>query len=208
VRIHLREGTIMISHAKRNPWAAATLAALLGATPALGAQCLGTGAVFKTGPKFSDYAVGREKAVRPAPVVLASREARQFRSMLREAAKAGPNFAGHYTIAGWGCGTSCLDWGIVDALTGKVTFDAKLRVLETPSGDWTNYGALTKSFAASGANTQSFDLLLFRRDSALLVMLGEPGEDETRDGVRYLHWTGIRFEQVKFVPATEICRAD
>lgn len=196
----------MISHAKRNPWAAATLAALLATTPALGAQCLSADAVFKAAPKFSGYAAGSGTIARPAPVVLASREARQFRSMLREAAKAGPNFAGHYTIAGWGCGTSCLDWGIVDALTGKVSFDAKLRVLETPSGDWANYEALTKSFAASGANAQSFDLLLFRRDSALLAMLGQPGEDETRDGVRYLRWTGTRFEQVRFVPAKEMCR--
>ena len=194
----------MIFDTKRNLWIA--LAALLGATPAQGAQCLSTDAVFRTGPRFAGYAAGLKTIVHPAPAAIASHEARQFRSMLREAAKAGPNFAGHFTIAGWGCGTSCLDWGVVDALTGQVTFDAKLRVLETPSGDWANYGALTKSFTAAGANKESFDLLLFRRDSALLVMRGAPGEDETRDGVRYLHWTGTRFEQVKFVPAKEICR--
>jgi len=199
----------MTSDTKQNLWtAAAALAALLCATPALGARCLGVVEVPKAGPKFSDYAVKPEKIAHPAPVVLASRGARRFRSALSEAAKAGPNFAGHYTIAGWGCGTSCLDWGIVDARTGKVTFDAKLRVLETLSSDWANYETLTKTYAASGANKEDFDLLLFRRDSSLLVMLGAPGEDEARDGVHYLHWTGTRFEQVKFIPAKEICRPD
>jgi len=199
----------MTSNMKRNLWtAAAALTVLLCAAPALGARCVSAGDLPKTGPKFSDYAVRPATIARPAPVALAGREARRYRTMLREAAKAGPNFAGHYTIAGWGCGTSCLDWGIVDALTGKVTFDATLRVLETPAGDWANYEALTKSYAASGANKGDFDLLLFRRDSSLLVMLGAPGEDETRDGVTYLHWTGARFEQVRFVPAKEICRED
>jgi len=43
--------------------------------------------------------------VRPAPVKLLGRKARTFCTTLRREAKAGPNFAGHYTIATWGCGT-------------------------------------------------------------------------------------------------------
>lgn len=58
----------MISNAKRNLWTAAALAALLGATPAFGARCLSTDGVFKTGPRFSDYAAGPEKIAYPAPV--------------------------------------------------------------------------------------------------------------------------------------------
>jgi hypothetical protein len=199
----------MISDMKRNLWTAAlALTALAAATPATAQRCESVSDLAKARPMFSDYAVKEESIARPAPVVLSSSEARRFRSALREAAKAGPNFAGHYTIAGWGCGTSCLDWGIVDARTGKVTFDAKLRMLETMSDDWARYDALTKTYAASGANKEGFDLLLFRRDSSLLIMLGAPGEDEKRDGVTYLHWTGTRFEQVGFIEAFAICRPD
>jgi hypothetical protein len=34
--------------------------------------------------------------------------------------KVGPNFAGHYIVVQWGCGTSCVMMVIVDALTGKI----------------------------------------------------------------------------------------
>jgi hypothetical protein len=32
----------------------------------------------------------------------------------------GPNFAGHYFVLNWGCGTGCLMMVVVDALTGHV----------------------------------------------------------------------------------------
>jgi hypothetical protein len=35
-------------------------------------------------------------------------------------AEAGPNFAGHYVIVTWGCGSSCLMMAIVDLKTGRV----------------------------------------------------------------------------------------
>jgi hypothetical protein len=183
------------------------LAALVAATPAIAQRCIDAADLAKARPMFSDYAVKTEKIAHPAAVVLAGREARRFRSALRDAAKAGPNFAGHYTIAGWGCGASCLDWGIVDARTGKVTFDAKWRSLTaTTSDDWPTYDAVAKAYVSAGAG-KDFTLVLFRADSSLLVVLGAPGEDEARDGVHFLHWTGARFEEVKFIEALTICRA-
>ncbi len=186
---------------------AIALAALVAATPAIAQRCVDAADLAKARPTFSDYAAKTQKIAHPASVVLAGREARRFRSALRDAAKAGPNFAGHYTIAGWGCGAGCLDWGVVDARTGKVAFDAKLRVLATASDDWARYDALAKAYAAQGANGAGFDLLLFKPGSALLIVLGAPGEGEARDGAHYLHWTGARFEEVKFVEAFAICRA-
>ncbi|MBI3935017.1 MAG: hypothetical protein HY316_10025 [Acidobacteria bacterium] len=32
----------------------------------------------------------------------------------------GPNFAGHYFVVTWGCGTGCLRMAVVDAITGKI----------------------------------------------------------------------------------------
>jgi hypothetical protein len=77
-----------------------------------------------TAPPFSAYAV-RGTFVGPiAPVNLQSHpEAARFRTRLREAARNGPNFAGHYTVATWGCGASdCLSLAIVDENTGRVYF--------------------------------------------------------------------------------------
>jgi hypothetical protein len=43
--------------------------------------------------------------------------------MLREGARKGPNFAGHFTITYWGCGaTDCATLAIIDARTGRVYF--------------------------------------------------------------------------------------
>ena len=71
-------------------------------------------------PPFEQYPVNRMRGT-PAKADITSRPwPRRFRTMLRLQAPTGPNFAGHYTIAGWGCGSSCLQFAVIDAITGKV----------------------------------------------------------------------------------------
>jgi hypothetical protein len=43
-----------------------------------------------------------------------------FRTRLREDSRTGTNFAGHYTVVFWGCGTGCAQLAVVDARTGRV----------------------------------------------------------------------------------------
>jgi hypothetical protein len=74
-------------------------------------------------PNFSQYKIqdSEKMTEKPAPVDLSSYEgARTYRTKLREGAKAGPNFAGHYTIVTYGCGTQCQDNWVIDAKTGKI----------------------------------------------------------------------------------------
>jgi len=74
-------------------------------------------------PRFEDYPVRDRFTGRPAKVNLNSHpKARLFRTMLREGAKPGPNFAGHYTIVHWGCGSDCRMIAVVDARNGRVYF--------------------------------------------------------------------------------------
>ncbi len=74
-------------------------------------------------PRFSDYPAGPIYHGQPAPVDLQSNVlAPQYRTRLRREASKGPNFAGHYTVVRWGCGTDCTGFAIVDAQTGKVGF--------------------------------------------------------------------------------------
>lgn len=47
-------------------------------------------------------------------------EARMFRTKINEALAMGPNFAGHYTVATWGCGSGCQEHAVVDAKTGNI----------------------------------------------------------------------------------------
>lgn len=72
-------------------------------------------------PEFEQFPVSEIYKGTPAPVNLNSHpEARRFRTALRNGAKQGPNFAGHYTVVMWGCGSSCQVVAIVDAKTGSV----------------------------------------------------------------------------------------
>jgi len=61
-----------------------------------------------------------------APITTSSKLGKMYRTRLRDGAKKGPNFAGHFTLVAWGCGSSCQEWAIVDARTGQV-FDWLLR---------------------------------------------------------------------------------
>jgi hypothetical protein len=80
-------------------------------------------------PKFEDYPVEEIFQGVPVPIDLASAPkvtiaspgaVADFETRLIESAKQGPNFAGHYTVVEWGCGTACQNHMIVDAITGKV----------------------------------------------------------------------------------------
>jgi hypothetical protein len=74
----------------------------------------------KATPGFQDYPVSEKFTGKPAPVNLRSHpHAREFRTMLRETAKLGAIFTGHYAVNYWGCGTECIRIGIVDLKTGR-----------------------------------------------------------------------------------------
>jgi len=78
-------------------------------------------------PTFDDFQVVKIFKGIPAKVDLSSnRYAKEFRTVLREGAKKGSNFAGHYTLVEWGCGSSCQSHAIIDTKNGKVFFPDKL----------------------------------------------------------------------------------
>jgi len=56
-----------------------------------------------------------------APVNFESNlDAGLFRTTISNQVAEGANFAGHYTVATWGCGTSCTGYAIVDVITGSI----------------------------------------------------------------------------------------
>src|SRR5215472_4297169 len=81
--------------------------------------------------KFEDYAASADFKGKPAAPILATKGDRMFRTQIRDAARKGPNFAGHYTIAEWGCGSGCVSLAVVDAVSGKV-FAAPFKNLALP----------------------------------------------------------------------------
>ena len=72
---------------------------------------------------FDRYPAHAHFSGRPAAVDLSSDAgARRFRTVLREGARAGPNFAGAFTVVTWGCGSNCLQLAVVGARNGSVYF--------------------------------------------------------------------------------------
>lgn len=71
-------------------------------------------------PRPNDYPVADVFAGTPERPKLLRPGDKLFRTMIGEGAAKGPKFAGHYTIAEWGCGTSCVSIAVIDAKTGDV----------------------------------------------------------------------------------------
>ncbi len=133
-------------------------------------------------PKFSDFSVQERYTQKPARVDIASDpQARTYRTMLRDGAKSGPNFAGHFTIVIWGCGTSCQQFAIVDARSGKVYFSPDVPYV---------------SFADIEAEPYGLD---FRKDSRLIAVYGHIREDDPK-GAFYYTWDGTRLTLIKSIP--------
>ena len=76
--------------------------------------------VFKLKYDFKHFSV-RVDTGKHAPINWKSNpSARHFRTVIKDGVKQGVNFAGHYCIIEWGCGTQCQSWVIVDQLNGNI----------------------------------------------------------------------------------------
>jgi hypothetical protein len=87
-------------------------------------------------PTFEDYRVRQIFQGKPAAPVLDTAVARRYRTRIKDGVekgwgvydeqpprgreRPGPNFAGHYIVIQWGCGSPCLQMAIADAETGVI----------------------------------------------------------------------------------------
>jgi hypothetical protein len=131
-------------------------------------------------PRFAAYHVPVAQITeRPKLDLKSNPTARSYRTLLRSEMSKGPNFAGQYRVVIWGCGTSCAMFAIVNLQTGRVI---------TPEGFYATstvhfYVEDQKLFPDSQSEDEVFG---FRRDSRLLVVVGDLDEDESREGAFYL----------------------
>jgi hypothetical protein len=153
-------------------------------------KCLPPFAMLVGDRVFARYAVTVASS-KPVPPDVSKGLAHTYRTVIREQAKLGPNFAAHYTVIEIGCGaaTSCV--AIADANTGHVYFPPNVR-----------------SATALLWGTGKFDLkrLNYRPSSRLLIVAGEPNESEKRAGLSYYRWNGRDLVLVRFVPAATLCK--
>jgi len=78
---------------------------------------------YRSKYKFSNFLVPVYKGKLALPNFKTDTDAYSFRTQIRTQCKeAGVNFAGHYTIVKWGCGSPCQQVAIVDRINGKIYF--------------------------------------------------------------------------------------
>lgn len=144
-------------------------------------------------PRFEDYRVTEEWQGPAAPLQL-DRRARWFKTKLSEAAKQGPDFAGHYRFAGWGCGSVCAAGAIVDLKTG-VVYPPPLGGHGTDPKNIYEYWIFT-----GGPIGVSYTE--YRVDSRLVIVRGSTRKfsDLTVVDTYYLVWEGDKFRQIMFLP--------
>ena len=94
----------------------------------LGLSAFGQGSRI---PAFNQYPARVERVRTKAINFRGNPDARRFRTVLTEALRDGTNFAGHYIVASWGCGTACQIGAIIDTRTGNVFWPKELAGIYT-----------------------------------------------------------------------------
>jgi hypothetical protein len=139
-------------------------------------------------PQFDDYRVTEIFRGAPARPVLATSEQRRYRTRITagvsESFKPGPNFAGHYVVIQWGCGSQCVMMAIVDTKTGAV-YDPPLS--GTGSELYIPLDNLSKM------ETE------YHRGSSLMVLRDACRNFRGECGTYYFNWRENKFALVKFV---------
>jgi hypothetical protein len=146
-------------------------------------------------PRFQDYPVTDVFKDKPAPPKLVSPGDRLFRTRITEGVSKGPSFAGHYTIAEWGCGSGCVSIALVDAQDGAI-FKVPFSILGwgMPIFEYVGqYGA---------PNRDGFMPLSYRLDSRLLIVRGCP-EDENC-ATYFYEWKSSQFKLIRKIVAAPV----
>jgi len=130
---------------------------------------------------FQHYPAAADFTGTPAKPILLTPHERLFRTQILTQARSGPNFAGHFTIAKWGCGSPCIGFAIINERTGAV-YDAVDPVLTVACVD----------------NNRVDSSLDFNIKSRLVVATGF--SDKLGCGDNYFEWDGKRLKLIHFKP--------
>ena len=138
-------------------------------------------------PDFADYPVREIYQCKPARSQIVTPYQKRFRTVIRESVHEGVNFAGHYAVAIWGCGTSCAQFAVTDVISGRV-YDPPLGSVALHLGPDDDH------------QPQKYpDIVNAKPDSALMVIEGCPDEGE-KCGRFYYHFDQGRFTLLRFDP--------
>lgn len=133
-------------------------------------------------PRFDDYRVPTEwPTLHPKVDTKTTEIGRTFRTVLQNEISYGANFAGHYRLAIWGCGSSCSSFAVVNIKSGEVIVPDNL---SSVSGNHLNTEELGDLFLHEGFNDGAWGYR-YKKNSRLIVFVGTLDEDNNREGAYY-----------------------
>jgi hypothetical protein len=135
--------------------------------------------------KFENFPAHKKFDGKTATVKITSSRARMFRTMLRENAKEGADFAGHYKVAKWGCGSSCVSLAIINLKNGNVYFTPSLLWIGTPPMIWSS-------------DNKPEDSIQYKVNSNLLIAVGARNDEGC--GKYFYKWED---GNLKFIKSTK-----
>jgi hypothetical protein len=146
----------------------------------------------KRPPHFQDFPATEIWKQPPAPLKLATGSERMFRTQLTNAAKRPADFAGHYTMAFWGCGSNCSAAALIDLKMGAVYQPP----LATPDANgWDRWIMCPGSFEGTGDE--------FHVDSRLMIVrCGMNYSEQLQKNVPdtwYFLWEQNGFRQLLYI---------
>jgi hypothetical protein len=153
--------------------------------------------VDPSAPRFESYPASFSQPRRSPKLDLSSHPiARKYRTVLRREISEGVNYAGHYRLAVWGCGSSCAMFAVVNLRTGKVITASDV---QTVSG----YRLMADEFLPDEAS--EYWGFRFTKNSRLLVLMGILDEEESRQGAFYFVLNHDRLTLVHKTEVTKPC---
>lgn len=139
----------------------------------------------KKAPNFGDFPLTVYRGKVASLKLRSHPKARMYRTMLHLSIQDGVNFAGHYIIGTWGCGSNCLTIAIIDAKTGNVFFPSELL----------DFG---QGFEFKEGNEEN--PLQFKPNSNLIIaegILGFDIDNSSKSGKYYFVWKGNHLRLVR-----------
>lgn len=148
-------------------------------------------------PRFEAYpAADRGHITNPRLDLTSSPIAKRYRTVLRMETAKGPNYDGHYRVAFWGCGASCAMFALVNLKTGRVI---TAREFTTVLGTHLDADEFLPNTESNGWGFR------YKSESALIVVVGAPDEDESRAGAYYFVLQAERLRLIHTTRVTKNC---
>jgi hypothetical protein len=102
---------------------------------------------------FDQYCTDYSNSVISKKPILVTKLAKQYKTVITASIKQPVNFAGHYRVVTWGCGTDCRGFAIVNKLTGLVYTLPKVEYVAGVMGndeDRLQFQVVSKLFIING----------------------------------------------------------